>query len=44
MQKMSGWMLMSPLDGAKTQLYAATSPEVDELNLKSVGFRTFGVD
>jgi hypothetical protein len=26
-------MLLTPLQGASTQLYAATSPKVDELNL-----------
>ncbi|KAM0788251.1 hypothetical protein ACM66B_001402 [Microbotryomycetes sp. NB124-2] len=32
---LSGLLAMSPYSGAKTQLYAATSPEVDELNLKA---------
>ncbi|KAL8286459.1 hypothetical protein RQP46_004476 [Phenoliferia psychrophenolica] len=30
----SSFLAMKPIDGAKTQLWAATSPEVDELDLK----------
>lgn len=32
----SGYLAMSPADGAKTQLYAATSPEVDSKKLRFV--------
>jgi NAD(P)-dependent dehydrogenase (short-subunit alcohol dehydrogenase family) len=33
-QKLARFIAMTPFDGAKTQLYAATSPEVDEKDLK----------
>lgn len=36
MTKSANVLAMTPFDGAKTQLYAAASPEVDELDLKYV--------
>ncbi|KAK4058245.1 hypothetical protein OIO90_000402 [Microbotryomycetes sp. JL221] len=35
MRILSSWLAMTPAEGAKTQLYAAASPEVDDLDLKA---------
>lgn len=34
MQKISSKVMMTPEEGAKTQLYACASPEVDEKDLR----------
>lgn len=33
---LSSYIAMTPFEGAKTQIWAATSPEVDEQDLKFV--------